>query len=186
MKLEYKVAVITTLFLIALGAGSIASALQREPVALRPTVFEVLPKRQLIIPIDGIGASQLVDSWGAPRTGHLHQGIDIMAPKGTPVHAVADGTVAKLFTSKLGGTTLYQFDATGGLIFYYAHLSAYAPGLKAGDAIQQGQLIGYVGSTGNATVPHLHFEIQHPNTAKQWWKGAAFNPYYALKAGWTD
>jgi peptidoglycan LD-endopeptidase LytH len=185
MKLEYKVTASTAFFLILLGAGSIASALQRAPVPLeKPPV--VARERQLIIPVDGVDVAQLTNSWGAPRTGHLHEGIDIMAAKGTPVRAAAKGTIAKLFKSKLGGITVYQFDESGSLILYYAHLDRYAPGLKVGDAVTQGQIVGFVGSTGNATVPHLHFEIQRANGAKQWHRGASFNPYFALKYGWAD
>jgi murein DD-endopeptidase MepM/ murein hydrolase activator NlpD len=183
MKFEHKAAAATAVFLIALGAGSIASAVQRvETPDLRPSMG-VGPERQLIIPVDGVEVAQLVDSWGAPRSGHKHEGIDIFAAKGTPVRAAASGVIAKLFTSKLGGTTVYQFDASGRLIFYYAHLDGYATGLHAGDSVVQGQLVGFVGMTGNATTPHLHFEIQHANAAKEWWRGAAFNPYLALKSG---
>ena len=116
---------------------------------------------ELIVPVEGVQTSQLVDTWGAARSeGRKHEGIDIMARMGTPVRAAADGTIAKFFTSKRGGTTGYEFDQTGRIIYYYAHLSAYAAGLKEGDQVRQGQLIAYVGQTGNATMPHLHFEIR--------------------------
>jgi murein DD-endopeptidase MepM/ murein hydrolase activator NlpD len=140
--------------------------------------------RQLIIPVDGVALADLRDSWHAPRAdGRLHEGVDIMAPLGTPVRASMAGRIAKLFVSKRGGNTIYEFDPSGRLIFYYAHLNGYAPNLTQGDAVVQGQLIGYVGKTGNATVTHLHFEIQHTDAGHHWWRGAAFNPYLALKAG---
>ncbi len=181
MKFEFKVALSTASFLIVLGAGSIASALHRVGP---PRELRLAPAHQLIIPVDGIGVDALADTWGAARAGgRHHEGIDIPAPKGTSVRATAAGTIAKLFKSSRGGITVYQFDPSGRLVFYYAHLDGYAAGLKAGDAVRQGQLLGYVGATGNATTPHLHFEIQHANAKKQWWRGKAFNPYFALEAG---
>src|SRR5207244_3033184 len=93
------------------------------------------------------------------RDGIPHEALDIMAPRGTPVVAVDDGTIAKLFRSVPGGLTIYQFDSSGTLAYYYAHLDRYAPGLGQGVAVKRGQPIGYVGSTGNARAdaPHLHF-----------------------------
>ena len=147
-----------------------------------PQRVAAIVSRDLIIPVDGVAAKDLVDSWGAVRSGgRRHEGIDIMARAGTPVRAAAAGSIAKLFRSAKGGLTLYEFDRSGRVIFYYAHLQAYAAGLSAGQEVGQGQLIAYVGSTGNATAPHLHFEIQRPVAAGQWWRGAAFDPYVPLK-----
>jgi murein DD-endopeptidase MepM/ murein hydrolase activator NlpD len=151
-----------------------------------PAVAAALPPQRpsgLIIPVAGIQPSQLVDTYTQSRSaGRLHEAIDIMAPAGTPVMAAVDGTVAKLFTSKLGGLTIYQFDAEGRRVYYYAHLQGYAPGLAEGQALKQGQVIGYVGSTGDAspTAPHLHFTIGELGPEKKWWKSTALNPYPLL------
>lgn len=137
----------------------------------------------LIIPVAGIAPSQLVDTYTQSRSeGRTHDAIDIMAPAGTPVLAAVDGTVAKLFTSRLGGLTIYQFDPDGRLAYYYAHLQGYAPGVHEGTEVHRGDLIGYVGSTGNADakVPHLHFTVFRLGTPAKWWEGEAVNPYPAL------
>ena len=138
----------------------------------------------LLIPVQGITASQLSDTFTDARSaGRSHDAIDIMAAAGTPVLAVADGHVEKLFNSKLGGLTIYEFNRDGTLAYYYAHLQRYANGLSEQQAITRGQMIGYVGSTGNASpeAPHLHFAIFQLGPEKQWWKGEAINPYPQLR-----
>ena len=135
---------------------------------------------KLLIPVDGMKLAQLSDNFDQPRgTERHHEALDIMAPKGTKVLAVADGKVTKLFESKAGGLTVYQFDATDKLAYYYAHLDKYAEGLKEGAPIKRGELIGYVGVTGNsaANAPHLHFAVFELTPEKQWWKGTPLNPY---------
>lgn len=137
----------------------------------------------LLIPVQGVTAAQLSDTFTDARSAdRLHDAIDIMAPAGTPVLAVADGHAEKLFTSKLGGLTLYQFNHDGTLAYYYAHLQRYADGLSEQQPIRRGQVIGYVGATGNANpeAPHLHFAIFVLGPEKQWWKGDAVNPYPRL------
>jgi murein DD-endopeptidase MepM/ murein hydrolase activator NlpD len=99
------------------------------------------------------------------------------------VLAAADGRIVRFWTSELGGVSIYQSDAGGRLIYYYAHLSARADWLKEGDRVRRGDVIGYVGATGNATTPHLHFEIQRVADARRWWEGRAINPYPHLRAG---
>lgn len=144
------------------------------------------PALSLIIPVEGITPAQLSDTFTDARgEGRLHDAIDIMAPTGTPVRAVADGRIAKLFNSKAGGLTLYQFDATDTVAFYYAHLDRYADGVAEGQVLRQGDLVGYVGYTGNASPdgPHLHFAIMVLGPEKKWWQGAAINPYPYLRAG---
>lgn len=138
--------------------------------------------RQLTIPVQGVGANQLVRSFSDARTGHEHEAIDILAPRNTPVLAVEDGTIAKLFLSKLGGTTIYQFDPSQRFCYYYAHLERYADGLKEGDTVHRGQVIGYVGTSGNAppNTPHLHFAITVVNADRHWWEGTALDPYDVL------
>ena len=143
----------------------------------------LLAQRPLVIPVAGIRPEALVDTFEQGRPGHRHEAIDIAAPRGTPVHAVDDGKVAKLFTSVPGGLTVYQFDPAGQLAYYYAHLDRYAPGLKEGEPLRRGDVIGYVGSTGNAApdAPHLHFAVFRLGPLQQWWKGDAINPYPALR-----
>lgn len=134
----------------------------------------------LIIPVAGIRASQLTDTYSDRRGGtRPHEAMDIMAPRGTPVLAAADGKIVKLFDSKPGGLTLYQFDPSESFAYYYAHLDRYAPGIAAGLQVKQGEVIGYVGSTGNAgpDAPHLHFAIFRLGPEKHWWQGTPINPY---------
>jgi len=138
----------------------------------------------LLLPVQGIGADQLQDTFTDARSeGRVHDAIDILAPNGTPVLAVADGTVEKLFDSVRGGLTVYQFEPSGRYCYYYAHLDRYADGLAEKKTIKRGEVIGYVGSTGNASpeAPHLHFEIHVLGPEKQWWKGESINPYPVLK-----
>ncbi|MBK0012501.1 M23 family metallopeptidase [Stenotrophomonas sp. S41] len=139
----------------------------------------------LLLPVQGIQASQLRDTFTDARSeGRVHDAIDIMADAGTPVLAVADGTVEKLFDSERGGLTIYQFEPSGRWCYYYAHLQRYADGLAEKQAIKRGEVIGYVGSTGNASAdaPHLHFEVHVLGPEKQWWKGESINPYPLLQA----
>lgn len=142
----------------------------------------------LLIPVQGISSGQLQDTFTDARSeGRVHDAIDILAPTGTSVIAVADGTVEKLFNSKRGGLTVYQFDPNGTYCYYYAHLERYADGLAEKQSIKRGQVIGYVGSTGNAdpAAPHLHFEIHRLGPEKQWWKGEVLNPYPVLHGDQT-
>jgi peptidoglycan LD-endopeptidase LytH len=147
----------------------------------------LLAQRPLVIPVAGVRADALMDTYAQGRPGHRHEAIDIAAPRGTPVHAVDDGKVAKLFTSVPGGLTVYQFDPAGKLAYYYAHLDRYAPGLKEGMALRRGDVIGHVGSTGNAApgAPHLHFAVFRLGPLRQWWKGEPVNPYPALRRAAT-
>lgn len=138
----------------------------------------------LLLPVQGITAAQLQDTFSDARSGgRVHDAIDIMAPAGTPVLAVADGTVEKLFDSKLGGITLYQFNPQRTLAYYYAHMQGYAPGIAEKQSLKRGQVLGYVGATGNANpdAPHLHFAIFELGPEQQWWKGTAINPYPQLR-----
>jgi len=135
--------------------------------------------RGLRIPVAGIAQEALRDSFDENRGGRHHNAIDIMAPRGASVVAVEDARVEKLFTSKAGGLTLYLFDARGEYCYYYAHLDRYAPGLAQGVSVRKGDLIGYVGSTGNAVpdAPHLHFTIFRLGPEKRWWEGTSINAY---------
>jgi murein DD-endopeptidase MepM/ murein hydrolase activator NlpD len=150
-----------------------------------PAVAE-LRSRQLLLPVDRVTRAQLHDSFSDARALGLrrHEAIDIMAPRSTPVRAVEDGTIAKLYYSKGGGgITLYQFDPTRTYSYYYAHLDRYADGIHEGQTVHRGEVLGYVGSTGNATAnaPHLHFAIFRLTPERQWWKGDPINPYLVLR-----
>lgn len=142
-----------------------------------------LANRHLTFPVQGVSRDTLVDSFHQAREGHEHEAVDILAPRNTPVVAVEDGTIAKLFLSKAGGNTIYQFDPSTEYCYYYAHLERYADGLKDGDHVSRGQVIGYVGTSGNApkNTPHLHFAIFQLTPEKHWWEGTAIDPYSLLR-----
>lgn len=143
--------------------------------------------RLLVIPVKGVVASQLADTFGQARSaGRVHDAIDIMAPRGTPVIAAASGRIEKLFQSRDGGNTVYLRSPDGRTVHYYAHLDAYAPGVREGASVEQGTKLGTVGSTGNASLeaPHLHFEIIVTQPSAKWWEsGRAVNPYPLLVGG---
>ena len=138
---------------------------------------------KLIIPVAGVRPNQLLDTFDDARSeGRVHDAIDIPAAAGTPVLATADGQIVKLFQSERGGTTIYQSSPDKKLIFYYAHLQQYAPGISEGMLVKQGQVIAYVGDTGNAGAGnyHLHFSIAIVSDAKRYWEGTNINPYPLL------
>lgn len=139
---------------------------------------------KLLVPVEGVQRGQLSDSFGQARGAERqHEALDIMAPKGTKVLAVADGKVAKLFNSNAGGLTVYQFDPSDTYAYYYAHLDRYADGLKEGAPVKRGDVLGYVGVSGNSdpNAPHLHFAVFELTPSKEWWKGRAINPYPLLR-----
>jgi murein DD-endopeptidase MepM/ murein hydrolase activator NlpD len=143
-----------------------------------------LAARHLLIPVQGVPADKLVRSYHEARNGgREHEALDILAPRNTPVVAVEDGTVAKLFFSKAGGNTIYQFDPGMAYSYYYAHLDRYADGLKEGTQVYRGQVIGYVGTSGNAPkdTPHLHFAVFRLTADKHWWEGTPIDPYDILR-----
>ena len=141
--------------------------------------IEGLRRRSLALPVRGINTDALVSSFEDARGQRRHEAIDILAPRGTDVLAVEDGRVAKLFTSVAGGLTVYQFDPSEQFAYYYAHLDSYAPGLKEGVMLRRGDVIGSVGTTGNAPedTPHLHFAISKLDPDRKWWGGTALDPY---------
>ena len=143
-----------------------------------------LEDRDLVIPVEGVTAYELKRQFADQRGGsRQHEAIDIMAPRNTPVRAVEGGTIARLFFSRAGGTTIYQFDPSGEFCYYYAHLEGYADGLREGASVRKGQVIGYVGTSGNAqkTAPHLHFAIFRLTEARHWWEGTPIDPYDVLR-----
>jgi murein DD-endopeptidase MepM/ murein hydrolase activator NlpD len=143
-----------------------------------------IPGAGLLIPVQGVKAASLVDTYEQARgQGRRHDAIDIMAPRGTPVLAVADGVVMKLFRSDRGGITLYELAPDRRTIYYYAHLDRYAPGIAEGQPLRRGQVLGYVGDTGDA-VPgnyHLHFEVSTTADPRKYWGGTPENPYPLLR-----
>jgi murein DD-endopeptidase MepM/ murein hydrolase activator NlpD len=145
---------------------------------------QLLAQRKLVVPVVGVAPGLLADTYDQGRGQRPHEAMDILAPAGTPVVAVDNGRIAKLFTSKPGGLTVYHFDEQGRLAYYYAHLQRYAEGLHEGMDVKRGDLIGYVGSTGNADpgAPHLHFAVFKLGPDRKWWQGDAVNPYPALRA----
>src|SRR5690348_14545168 len=138
----------------------------------------------LALPVVGVKPSDLVDTYDAARgAGRRHDAIDIMAAEGTPVIAAADGTIEKLFFSHGGGgITIYERSTDPKWMYYYAHLSAYAPGLAEGQQVKRGQVIARVGHTGDASAagPHLHFAINAMAPGERWWQGTPINPYPLL------
>jgi murein DD-endopeptidase MepM/ murein hydrolase activator NlpD len=164
---------------------------EESPVAPEPvtsatpaTPPSFVGRVNLIIPVAGVRPEQLLDTFADSRSeGRLHDAIDIPAAAETPVLAATDGKILKLFQSDRGGTTIYQLAANQGLVFYYAHLSRYADGLAEGNVVRQGDVIAYVGDTGNAGIGnyHLHFSIAAVSDPKRYWEGTNINPYPLLR-----
>lgn len=176
------------------GEQTIAAGPAQEPAPVAPRDLPavrspgdpagaaLLAQRSLEVPVVGIAPARLSDNYEQSRGKRTHEAIDILAPAGTPVVAVDDGRIVKLFTSKPGGLTIYQYDRDGRLAYYYAHLQRYAEGVREGMEVRRGTLIGYVGTTGNADpgTPHLHFAVFRLGTPPRWWQGDPVNPYPAL------
>jgi murein DD-endopeptidase MepM/ murein hydrolase activator NlpD len=170
------------------AAAPTAAATTTTRIGAAPTPVATagdVPQGRLRVPIDGESIESLKGGFAETRgSDRPHEAVDMLAPRNTPVHAVDNGTIAKLFTSKAGGLTIYQFDPSGHLCYYYAHLERYADGLKDGQAVSQGDVIGYVGTTGNApaNTPHLHFAVFELKADKRWWEGKAIDPYQVFKS----
>jgi murein DD-endopeptidase MepM/ murein hydrolase activator NlpD len=165
------------------GAAVAVPAPSPEPTIGAPAADE-LEDRDLVVPVEGVKPEQLTRSFEDTRSGsRQHEAIDILAPLGTPVKAVESGTIARLFLSKAGGITIYQFDPAERFSYYYAHLDRYADGLQEGQTVSKGQVIGYVGVSGNApkNTPHLHFAIFRLSAEKRWWEGTPIDPYDVLR-----
>ena len=159
---------------------------EARPLAAADTIPVVLTRDalrfstdRLLIPVAGIAPGDLSDSFTSARSGgRVHRSIDIMAPHGTPVLAISDGEVTRRSRSRLGGITLYLTSPDGAYDFYYAHLSRYDERAPVGTLVQQGDTLGYVGSTGNARAPHLHFQVLRKDARG---RGTPVNPYGLLK-----
>jgi len=168
------------------GTSPTAPVTEATP-ALPPAPLPAdLAARDLLVPVQGVTRQALQDTFKDARSqGRVHDAIDILAPRNTPILAVEAGRIVKLFTSDKGGLTIYQFDPTNTYCYYYAHLERYAPGLAEGNQVARGQVIGYVGTSGNAPpdTPHLHFAITLLPPEKNWWQGQPINPYPVLRRG---
>lgn len=155
----------------------------REAVIGRTSAEDQLIQRHIGLPIAGLKLENVEDTFNDLRGGiRRHEATDILSPRGTPVMAVDAGTIKKLFSSKQGGLTIYQFDPEGIYCYYYAHLDHYAADLQEGAFVERGHVIGYVGTTGNApaNTPHLHFAIFKLGADKRWWHGTPINPFPVL------
>jgi murein DD-endopeptidase MepM/ murein hydrolase activator NlpD len=174
---EAAVGIAIAIYLVASGRELVIAFRPREAAR---TIAET---PRLIVPVAGVRRQELRDSYGAGRSGgRAHKGIDIMAAERTPVLAAATGVIVKRDSSGLGGISLYQRDLDGATIYFYAHLNGYRAGIKEGDLVRQGEVIAYVGHTGNAqaSAPHLHFGVYTVTDPNRWWRGRDLNPYPLL------
>ncbi len=162
--------------------GAVPPIVPESPALIADDVIQ-LRQRHLLLPLSNLRKEDLRDSFDESRGNHIHEAIDILAPRNTAILAVEDGSIARLWYSVPGGITIYQFDPEQKYEYYYAHLERYADGLKEGDRLKRGQVIGYVGTSGNAPkdTPHLHFTIFKLTEEKRWWQGTAINPYLVYK-----
>jgi murein DD-endopeptidase MepM/ murein hydrolase activator NlpD len=144
-----------------------------------------LRHHSLRVPLDNANVEVMKGGFAErrDRDARSHEAVDMLAPRNTPVHAVENGTIARLFFSKAGGTTIYQFDPSGQFCYYYAHLERYADGLHDGQPVSKGDVIGYVGTSGNARrdTPHLHFAIFQLTDVHRWWQGSPIDPYLVFR-----
>ena len=166
-------------------APASAPPVQAAPAAALTPLMA--PGAPLSVPVAGVAPTQLMDTFTHARgSGRRHDAIDIMAPRGTPVLAAAEGRIEKLyFSNGGGGITVYVRSPDARWMYYYAHLDGYAPGLAEGQQVRRGALLGFVGSTGDASPegPHLHFAVNAMVPGERWWQGSPVNPYPLLKGG---
>jgi murein DD-endopeptidase MepM/ murein hydrolase activator NlpD len=157
--------------------------------AVAQTAFLPIEQRTLGMPVEHMRLADLRDTFDEGRVGERrHEATDILAPRGTPVLAVEDGVIKRLFLSKPGGITIYQFDPSEHYCYYYAHLDRYSADLAEGMHVKKGDVIGYVGTTGNAPpgTPHLHFGITIIGPDKRWSGGEPIDPFPILRASYTS
>jgi len=132
-----------------------------------------------MVPVSGIAPGAVRNDYEAGRGRRLHLALDLLAPRGTPVLAADDGRIGRLGTTPIGGNIIYATDPEERFVYYYAHLDRHARGLSVGDRVRKGDVIGYVGTTGNApaNTPHLHFQVMRRGAGRAWWDGPAINPW---------
>ncbi len=167
--------------LIGLAGPALAQPADADSIPVRPVSELRFSTERLLVPVEGVLPADLADTFAAGRSGgRTHRAIDILAPRGTPVVAVADGEVVRIHTNRLGGNVLYLRSPDGAYDFYYAHLDAYERGVEVGSVVRQGEVLGYVGNTGNArtTAPHLHFQVLQLDAQGH---GTPVNPYRLLQ-----
>ncbi len=155
--------------------------LTNESPEVKASIGE-LRRRHLLIPVDGVSPELMKGSFYQGRVGHKHNAVDLVAPRGTPIRAADDGKIARLHNSAAGGITIYQTDPAGRFVYYYAHLERYETDLKEGADIRRNQVIGYVGTSGNAppNTPHLHFQICRLDQGSVF-KGTPIDPYEVFR-----
>lgn len=148
------------------------------PVTPSDSAAVALGSRRLLVPVVGVEAARILDSFNAPRGARTHNALDIMAPRGTPVVSADDGTILRVSQNRAGGLTVYTTDPTRQIVYYYAHMDRYAPGIAAGQRISRGDTLGFVGTTGNAPrdIPHLHFQMMLMHPEGRYWSGTPVNP----------
>jgi murein DD-endopeptidase MepM/ murein hydrolase activator NlpD len=148
------------------------------------TAAALPPLPDIGYPLSDIRTQELRSQFNDKRRGHIHHAIDLMRRRGTPILAVTDGTIRKLDRSRSGGISIYLFDGSEEYCFFYAHLDHYARGLHEGREVHRGDVIGYVGSTGNAkrSAPHLHFAVSRISPEPKWFGGIAIDPFPILRA----
>lgn len=140
-----------------------------------------------MVPVDGIRPDQIRDTFYEPRDGQrTHLATDILAPRGTPVLSASPGRVIRMSQNALGGITLYALDESGKFVFYYAHLQRYSDPMTVGLELRRGDVLGYVGTSGNAPpdTPHLHFQAMKVKTGnKPWWSGTPVDvrPFFRME-----
>ncbi len=162
--------------------AEVQEQLEAKPLTTPQPGAALVSSAPIAIPVAGVEKRALTDQFNDSRGSRVHQAIDLMAPRNTPVIAAVSGKIRKLFLSVAGGITIYQYDENEQLVYYYAHLERYAPDIAEGKFVRQGEVIGYVGTSGNANPsgPHLHFSIGNLTATKQWWKTVPVNPYPIL------
>ena len=156
-----------------------------DDAVMKPDPIAELRGRHLRLPLPTIDVERMKGHFSQRRDAgkRPHEAVDLLVPRNTPILAVEDGTIARLFQSKAGGITIYQFDPTKRFCYYYAHLERYAPALREGQSVEAGDVIGYVGTSGNAppNTPHLHFAVFELTDEKHWWEGTPIDPYLIFR-----
>jgi murein DD-endopeptidase MepM/ murein hydrolase activator NlpD len=165
--------------------GSTPSHSGPRHAAVTDADLDALWARQLIVPVEGIARRGLRDNYAARREKGIHGALDILAPKSTPVLAATDCVIGRLFSGPIGGIVIYAYDPDELFVYYYAHLERYRRGLAVGDRVAKGSVIGYVGTTGNASpdTPHLHFQVMKRGAGRAWWDGPPINPFSFFAEG---